>query len=397
MRLALTCGVLLAGVLLGGCAAEPKVRLGALPFRGMGLYSVADPEDLGEHRYRSHFPFFDRERERGIIYTKRCGFIDISHVRSTADQTRLATLKLQRALAAGDELVEFRVALDRTRVHLNIDYPTGWYVLSRDRQQELIFELALGQSQRVCNALGTWHEIITWLGYETLPLISEKHSAFTYDDTVAHLIGVRAAGRALQSSEADFDRAMTAAIDVELARVGAVGPAETRRAVEAVRGSWWRWGRAIKRHLDPAVVDGHLTPMLVPGFEPADPDDPQDELLLLPSLTQIDSGPIDPDRMFTVRLQPEFSRWRRMREVLPDQPAIVDPEVHLPMLVEVVRQQMREEIGPDVDSLSRPAGIGQVVAEQRSDIVAWIPLLVDDSSGDRRSERSVPDPMSTAR
>jgi hypothetical protein len=351
-----------------------------LPFPGIPLlYSVADPDDLGEHRYRSYLPLFDKERDRGVIYTTRGGFVDISHIRGTGDLTRLATLKLRAALREGQNSVSFDAA-DRTRVHFEIDYPPGWYVLSPERREALCFELALVEAQRLCYGLGTWHEAITWLGFQTVPLISEKHSAFTYDDVVAHLLGVRAAGFALRNDHLGYNRAMTLAIDTELSRAGAVSAGTTRKALRAVKGSWWRWGKALKRHLDTALVNGYVTPMLVPGFGESLPTLPasEDPFLRLPTLAAVDTAPIEARNMFTVRLEPQFGQWEKMRRLLPGQPRLVDPEVHLPILVEVVRYQMRAEIGPEVDRLTPPIGAGNLVALRRSDIVRNIPGVADE-------------------
>lgn len=369
-------------ILLGGCTAEPKYRLGALPFPGLGLYSVADPDDLGRHRYRSLFPMFDRERERGVIYTTRCGFVDVAHIRHAADWTRRSMQELHPALIAGEDQVAFE-ATDRTRVHVEIDYPPGWYVLSPARREALCFELALRQSQRLSYALGTWHEAITWLGFQTIPLISEKHSAFTYDDIVAHLLGVRAAARALRSDEPNYNRAMTAAIEVELARAGALSSGETRKAIEAVEGSWWTWGKAIKRHLDPAVVDGFLSPMLVPGYarDGSRAERREDPMLQLPTLETVDASPLTPDGLFWVRFDPQFSQWDEIRALLPGHPDWLDPDIHLPVLVDVVRQGMREEIGPNVDSLSPPTDIATILARQQEDRVGWSPQPAGERQG----------------
>src|SRR5436190_23969737 len=93
---------------LGGCASSaaadaPRDRLGCLPFPGpMTLYTVADPARLGHHRSgRWPKPFADDEKERGILYTTRAGFLDLAHVRIAIDWTHYSTVAAREAVTAG--------------------------------------------------------------------------------------------------------------------------------------------------------------------------------------------------------------------------------------------------------------------------------------------------------
>ena len=113
--------------------------------------------------------------------------------------------------------------------------------------------------------------------------------------------------------------------------------------------------------------------MLVPGF-PGEGEAPE-TLLRLPGVDEVDAWPVEAKGMFLVKFEPKFSRWQNMRERLPRLPERIDPDRHLPMMVERVRQEMRLELGAQVDSLSRPAGIDDLLAESRELMISLSPLL----------------------
>src|SRR5215218_5176260 len=118
-----------------GCGDTPRSRLGALPFPGpFTLYTTADPDRLGRHRY-GHSPRFLRadEKERGLIYTTRAGFIDMAHLRMTIDWTRYYTRLLRRAILADRRQVKL-AGMEDCPLYVTLNYPTGWSELSADER-----------------------------------------------------------------------------------------------------------------------------------------------------------------------------------------------------------------------------------------------------------------------
>lgn len=352
----LTPPILLGLALLcaSGCSG-PKLRLGTLPYPGIPiLHKVVDPEKLGQHRYQSYIGLLDKEQERGIIYTRRAGFIDIAHLRHTIDWTRAVALEIAPAIATEVPGVTFDGAF-YTRVHLRFHYPPGWDELPADQRRELKRDVIILIAQRTAYALGAWHEIITWWGWSRVPLFPERRSSFTYDDTISHLVGMEIARHVLSEGEGSYNQAVTTAVNESLDRLDPVPPDVTRKAIQAVEGWWWNGG-PLKRHLQTGYNGEIIHPMLVPAFASADGDA---EAYTLPTLADIDSHGLDLGGFYELELEPKISLWRReIRPILPWRPERLVPERDIPPLVEVVRWEMRREISPTVDFIEeqRPAG-----------------------------------------
>ena len=90
----MVCGAVLGAACAGGCASSagaPRMRLGSLPFPGVfSLYEEANPDDMGVHCAGTTLARIGQkgERERGTLYTRRAGFIDVSHMRESIDWVR---------------------------------------------------------------------------------------------------------------------------------------------------------------------------------------------------------------------------------------------------------------------------------------------------------------------
>jgi hypothetical protein len=117
----------------------------------------------------------------------------------------------------------------------------------------------------------TWHEVLTWLGQETLPPISERASAFSYEDGISHLVGLHVARRALRRPE-PWNEAVTRELDATLAELGALGRDGTFAALDRVRDRWWNSRRAwpsngfvMRRDLD-SGLDGPVSGWQVDGL-----------------------------------------------------------------------------------------------------------------------------------
>ena len=346
--------LLLIAVLSAGCngVGRPTMRMGALPFPGLGLYEVADPADLGRHNYWTLFQFADGEVSRGVVYTERAGFLDVAHVRDTADWTAYYASAAARAMRAGDR--HARVGgPDRTRVHLRFDYPPGWDDLTDRHRRRLIPDLAVRAGQEAAYAVATWHELLTWYDHGVLPFVSEKHSAFTVDDVMGHVVGLRVAGRALRDTSRDYADAVAHALATELRDLDARPPDGTRRAVGRTKGHWWERGTGLKRHLDLGLDDGLVRPMLVHAtVEP--------EQFPLPRVADATTD-LDLADFFRVELESHLRLYdRELRPKLAGDPTRIRPRRDIPRLMEFVRAEMRDEIGPNVDVVDSPLIDGQL-------------------------------------
>lgn len=315
----------------------PKYRLGSLPFPGpFTLYAKADPNDLGDHTYDPD-PFDSSETPRGIIYTCRAGFLDLSHLRTAADLVGYIHARVDLAISRGWSCVQFRTH-EPSIYTVRFDDPTDWDATNHAQRAALERELSIRIAQRLAFTAMTWHELLTWYGYRSTVIFPEHDSAFTYEDSVSHAVGVLAAGNALRSSR-PFDEALTIALEQMLNELHPVSREDLDDAVDAVRGSWWDNGAPLKRDLDTPL--GTIDPWLVPdlpccaGAQPA--------ALELPSLADVAGR--DLTGFYTLTIQPNVLETAAIRDRLdldppPDE---INPERDFPTLL----ADIRESLGPE--------------------------------------------------
>jgi hypothetical protein len=346
--------------LVAGCASSsatrdgemdrpPRDRLGSLPFPGtFTLYRVADIDRLGLHRYERP-PRLGREDEgrHGLIYTTRAGFLDVGHMRITIDHVRFCAERVRQALREQAGQLELPT-IEGSTFFVTLRYPLGWPEKGAETpaDEALADELAIRTGQRLAYLMMTWHEIVTWYGWSTVPGLSEQRSAFTWDDTMSHVIGLRVAGRALRDmSGAAFDEAVTRDLREDLIDLGACSPQQTRAAVAAVDGVWYARGAPLKRQLDIGLSDDTIRPWLVHGL-PFAPDTTPGAYHL-PSLTDVAGH--DFTGFFTVRIDPNIPEAPRLRAALPGDPAVLCVDRDFPLLLTETRREMRRQISPNVD------------------------------------------------
>jgi hypothetical protein len=369
--------LIMAACVWVGCSGPmdgPRDRLGALPFPGpFTFYRIADPDNLGEHRYeRAPRVLRPDEADGGILYTNRAGFLDLAHVRITVDSVRFCTYRVRVAIRERRDSLTLPT-IEGSRFLVSLHYPPGFAASTHDAANERVAdELAIRTGQRLAYLMMTWHEVITWFGYRSVVFIDESPSAFTYDDPMSHVVGLRVAGRALRDrSGRSFDEAVTIALRAELAELGAMPPGQTGQAVRAVEGLWWSRGRPLKRQLDIGQFDGAVRPWLVPGLASAPGAKP--EAFPLPTLADVYGR--DFSGFFSARIDPGILAADRMRQLLLSRPLEFDVDRDLPQLVQATRREMRWRLGADVDqpwpahASTRPA-----VDPQRVSLRAPTPL-----------------------
>jgi hypothetical protein len=342
-----------------GCAM-PRDRLGALPFPGhFSLYATADPAHLGRHRYeRLPRLFGPVETERGILYTTRGGFIDLAHVRIAIDWMRHCTRLAREAMARGEPTLAVE-GPDETAFHVWFDYPSDWSTKGPLERARAIEGASRRAGGRLAYLILTWHEVATWFGYRSF-FFDESPSAFTYDDTVATLVGLRVGERAMAAEaserDVDFDDAATEALGAELHRLGAVTPERTNQAVRAVKGVWWTEAGPLKRQVDVCGCDVDVVrPWLVPNLPLGGGDaggDAGAEGFAVPSVRAM--GGAGEPVVTRVSIEPRMAEAAAMRGLLPGRRAWFSEERDLPALLRVMREQMARRYGADFSRCESP-------------------------------------------
>ncbi len=337
---------------LTGCSsgpATPRMRLGSIPFPGpFTLYAVADPRDMGTHRYEGWLCAHDGPDEvaRGILYTSRAGFLDLSHIRESIDIVKYAHDRIAERMLAG-KAGTFSMEWADTRYEVDVRVPEWWSGVPEQERCTLVEEAAIRQAQRFAVIVGAWHELGTWYGQETVPPFSEKDSAFTWDDPASHVVAAIVGGRALRDSCTPWNAAVTKALAEELTAFGVVDIDCEAKAVEQVHGRWWWSGTAIRRDLDVGLGTNIKVPWLVAGLAccPA-PDGAGGASPLV--LDDLHFGGRDLGELFEVRIVP--AHWLMHAALGCDVcPRALTNERELLDAIERVRVEVKKEFGPDAD------------------------------------------------
>jgi hypothetical protein len=306
----------------------PRLRIGTLPIPNLTRLirlPFAHPHRLGRHHYRS---LFGLGEATGILYTEHGGFIDLAHVRNSADWAAAVAARVEAAIENGERTVQFRTLGPSVYIiHLDIQ---------SDMTPENIRDLSIRTGQYASFIACLWHETITWYGYKIVPVISERPSAFSYEELYSDALGVQLAGLALRDDGRDFNAAMTAYLQSEILRLKAVPKRQARRIGKQVDGRWWSsrtvWPlnrKVRKRNVDAGEDDGMITPWLASGNQPRP--------------VSVPSAPAG----IRLEIMPNLKRtWPAHAFAAGKKPDRIDMEKDLAKLLETIRKDIRAELGP---------------------------------------------------
>lgn len=313
----------------------PQMRMGGLLFPALiWPLSVADPADLGQHAYRLGPlpPLRLTETSRGIIYTRKAGFIDLAHIRNSIDLTYYA---YQRLLPALKEMRTYLVltSAEPSLYHIRINYPEWWQSQTPELREKSAVTLARGMSQRMSYIMMTWHEIISWYGYRSTLIAGEKWSAFSSDDMASHLLGTEIAAVFLDLPEEAFETAVTGALSRRLADLEALAPSQTRRAVDLVENVWWDFSKQdlLRRQVEIRLDGEPLHPWLIDELSP----NVTAAALILPTLEDVEGR--DCRDMVRVEIVPNVLEAYAIREDLKTAASNINPEIDFARLAEHIR------------------------------------------------------------
>jgi len=232
------------------CAFGSDLQMMIVPF--LKYTAITSVNQLGAHGYLGN-----PHEGNGIIYTKRGGFVDMGHLRDQADWTAYLYSQIRKAREKGN----FRLHLGREGglkiLYLNIPL---------DLSDDNLIQLA----GRIAYDLSIWHEIATWYGSSSVPLVPERYSSFSIEDPYSNLLGVTL-GMAAIKSNLPYEDAMTKLIGNTFQTLGAVSSEkETYLAMEAVHNIWWTRSKHLPNR-DIMIqhqlrVYNCVEPMRVPGW-----------------------------------------------------------------------------------------------------------------------------------
>lgn len=310
----------------------PRIRPGTYATATHGV-PFLDPTAIGPHSYR-----FSWAERNGIVYTCRGGHIDIAHVRKAADCTGyLAALTLER-LRKGETRFQCRL-IEPSLYCVELTPPPEWDRLDDAERERIARDVSREFAQYVAFTALTWHEFLTWFGYQPRPHKSEFPSAFSWEDTYSNLLGVHIAGIVLENGGC-FSEALTVILDQWLRELGGLPAEAGREATRRMDGTWytrgWLTTKVWERNFDLGLDDGYVTPTLIPAV----PGCREAESVSLPVPTLDSLARYG----FSAKVEIEGRVWelKKIRKALAAEgcPNVerLDPVAHYPLLIESLRR-----------------------------------------------------------
>lgn len=248
-RVAPVAGHLVAPESLRPCCAfgyDLNVRALGVPIPVYQIGNVLSLDTLGHHHYNDSALTAVKDlvglndEKSGLIYTHRGGFIDIAHVRDTADNTFYLFSKIYPELGRSVRFF-YSEELGLRRVQINAFTPPASMVQR--------YTLAAWLAGKIAFELAQWHEIAQWYGFQSVPGFSEEISAFSPEDLYSNLLGARLAINVILQGHAgsveDYDKAMDEQIHSALVGLGVVTREETEKKFREVDGDWWNSKRRV--------------------------------------------------------------------------------------------------------------------------------------------------------
>lgn len=222
------------------------VRAIGVPIPVYQIGNVLTVSTLGEHHYNDsafgavkNIVGLSKEKS-GLIYTHRGGFIDIAHVRDTADNTLYLFSHIYSRLGQ-DRRIFFSEELGLRRIQLHAFTPPA---AMADR-----YTLAAWLAGHLAFQMAQWHEVAQWYGFQSVPGFSEEISAFSPEDLYSNLLGARLAINVILQGHAGsteaYNHAMDKALHSALIQLGAVSKEETEREFRDLDGDWWNSKRRV--------------------------------------------------------------------------------------------------------------------------------------------------------
>lgn len=222
-----------------------KVKLGPVPVPFFRLNNVVGIEDIGPHKFASGIYHYTPSsssvldhggnENNGILYTAKGGFIDLAHVRDTADDTMglffeiLANLgkvhRIELPAELGPRYIEMK-AFDASQL-----------------TEEQKWSVAAHLAARLAYFKAESHEIAQWHGYASFSGWPETISAYSLEDLYSNMLGAKIALQLIQThkmlSEVEYNQNVSLWLNATLEELGIVTKSQSKEVLAAVDGKWW--------------------------------------------------------------------------------------------------------------------------------------------------------------
>ncbi|WP_249185322.1 DUF4056 domain-containing protein [Moritella sp. 5] len=220
-----------------------KVKVGTLQVPFFRYANTLDANDIGAHAfdagpfsYVKASPDGSRSGENnGQIYTRLGGFIDLAHVRDTADNTIILFYKIYKQL--GKEVkIELPPEIGPRYIQLKSFNIEQLEPLQR-------WNLAADMAARLGYLMAESHEIAQWHGYRSWALWSEEVSAYSPEDIYSNMLGAKIAvaliSNNLAMNQTLFNQHMNGWLTAAINKLEPVTAEQTDALFDVIDGDWW--------------------------------------------------------------------------------------------------------------------------------------------------------------
>ncbi|MCE5185995.1 MAG: DUF4056 domain-containing protein [Planctomycetaceae bacterium] len=260
----------------------------------------------------------------GILYTLRSGTIDPDHIYGWARKTKSYYDDLY------DCLLEDRKELSSGYFKIRFEYPAAWTQMPPQRKQAAAHSVALEAAQYLAFNDGLWHEMATWYGYRTFPLISDFQSALSWEDLYSDRLGTVVAAEAIDTG-GDFAKNVTRLTKEHLAERELVDTDRARDITAAMKNKAYRNDPLAKvilwRNMDIGSGDGQINPVVFAGFTDKPPI-----ALAAPTLSLLDQHGIQ-GRIVVSSSAPKYAAIKSKAQIKGD----YEPAIHNPKILAVIK------------------------------------------------------------
>lgn len=261
----------------------------------------------------------------GILYTLRCGTIDPDHIYGWARKTKSYYDALYKCL--NNDCGK----LSKGYFIISLEYPDSWRNMPLGDKKQTSHKIALEAAQFLSFNDGLWHELATWYGHRTFPLISDFESALSWEDLYSDRLGTTIAAEAIDMG-GDFAKNVSVVIKRELAKRELVDTARARNITRTMENIAYKEDPMAKkivwRSLDIGTGDGQIDPVVFPGFT-----DKPAIFLPAPRLDLLDMYQINA-KIVVSKSSPKYSIIKSKANISGD----LEPVIHNERILSVVKE-----------------------------------------------------------
>lgn len=220
-----------------------KVKVGTLQVPFFRYTNTLSAGDIGAHAFDAgSFSYVKASPDEGSsgenngqIYTRLGGFIDLAHVRDTADNTIILFYKIYAQLGE-DAKIALPPEIGPRYIKLK-----AFDVEQLDSVQR--WDLSASIAARLGYFMAESHEIAQWHGYRSWALWSEEVSAYSPEDIYSNMLGAKIAlaliSNNLAMSQTLFNQHMNGWLKAAINQLEPVSAGQTNALFDVVDGDWW--------------------------------------------------------------------------------------------------------------------------------------------------------------